>query len=137
MWRGLHFYIIPPKTQVQSRDSLPNVTSVCVLITMHVCGCVHRLCYTIIATLLQVVVVTFTASCCTVSTTLADSSCNFRGFMHNFSPGLSCSCHGFVLHCQQGSSLDLLDNPPSFCQLSSHCLLFSTTPLILHAFTFV
>ena len=28
-----------------------------------------------------------------------DSSCNFRGFMHNFSPGLSCSCHGFMLRC--------------------------------------
>ena len=47
MWRGLHFNIIPPKTQVQSRDSLPNVTSACVLITMHVCGCVQRLCYTV------------------------------------------------------------------------------------------
>ena len=65
-----------------------------------------------------------------------DSSCNFCGFVHNFSPGLSCSCHGFVLHCQHGSSLDLLDNPSSFCQLSSDCLLCSTTR-ILHAFTLV
>ena len=98
-----------------------------------------------------------------------DSSCNFRGFMHNlsqgpssnshssvqhhhcdsspscsynicsfvhdFSLGLSCSCHSFMLHCQHGSSLDLLDNPPSFCQPSSDHLPHSTTPRILHAFT--
>ena len=38
---------------------------------------------------------------------------------------------GFMLHCQHGSSLDILDNPPSFCQLSSDCLLCSTTPLVL------
>ena len=42
-WSPLQYYTA--KTQVQSRDSLPNVTSACVLITMHVCGCVHRLCY--------------------------------------------------------------------------------------------
>ena len=97
-------------------------------------------CSTIIATLLQVFLVTFMASCCTVSTTLFlilhvtfTASCQ----KHNFSPGLSCSCHGFVLHCQHGSSLDLLDNPPSFCQLSSDCLLCSTTPRILHASTLV
>ena len=65
-----------------------------------------------------------------------DSSCNFCGFINNFSPGLSCSCHGLVLHCQHGSSLDLLDNPSSFCQLSSDCLLCSTTR-ILHAFILV
>ena len=43
-----------------------------------------------------------------------DPSSNFSGFMHDFSPGFSCSCHGFVLHCQHGSSLNLLDNLPSF-----------------------
>ena len=73
-------------------------------------------------------VVTFVASCYTVSTTLSDPSCNLRGFVHDFSPSLSCSCHGFVLHCQHGSSLDLLDNLPSFCQPSSDRLPRSTTP---------
>ena len=82
-------------------------------------------CSTIIATLLQVFFVTFTASYCQHDS-FPDSSCNFRGFIHNFSPGLSCSCHGFMLHCQHGSSLDLLDNLPSFCQLSSDCLLCSS-----------
>ena len=83
-------------------------------------------------------VVTFAALCCTVSTTLPDPLCNFRGFVHDFSPGPSlCSCHGFVLHCQHGSSLNLFDNPPSFCQLSPDCLPRSTTPRILHVFTLV
>ena len=58
----------------------------------------------------------------------SDPSCNFGGFVHDFSPGLSCSCHDFVLHCQHGSSLDVLDNPPSFCQPSSDRLPRSTTP---------
>ena len=89
----------------------------------------------ILATLLQVFIVNFVASCCTVSTTLPDPSYNFCGFVHDFSPGLSCSCHGFVLHCQHGSSLKLLNYLPSFCQLSSDCLPHSTTPRILHAFT--
>ena len=68
-----------------------------------------------------------------------DPSCNFRGFVHDFSLGLSFSCHGFVLHCHHGSSLIFLDNPPYFCQLSSDCLCLprSTTPGILHVFTFV
>ena len=65
-----------------------------------------------------------------------DPSCNFCSFMHDFSLGLSCSCHGFVLHCQHSSSLNLLDNLPSFCQLSSDCLPHSTTQ-ILHAFSLV
>ena len=66
-----------------------------------------------------------------------DPSRNFCGFVNDFSLGLSCSCHDFVLHCQHGSSLNLLDNPPSFCQLSSDCLPHSTTLRILHAFTLV
>ena len=53
----------------------------------------------------------------------SDPSCNLHGFMHDFSPGLSCSCHGFMLHCQHGSSLYLLDNLPSFCQPSFDRLL--------------
>ena len=63
-----------------------------------------------------------------------DPSCNIRGLqlMHGFSPGLSYSCHGFVLHCQHGSSLHLLDNLPSFCQLSFDRLPRGTTPRILH-----
>ena len=61
-------------------------------------------------------------------------SCNFHSFVHNFSTGLSCSCHSFMLHCQHGSSLNLLDNPPSFCQLSSDFLPRNTTQ-ILHVFT--
>ena len=73
---------------------------------------------------------------CTVSTTLPDPSCNFRDFVH-FSPDLSCSCHGFVLHCQHSSSLNLLDNPPLFCQLSFDCLPPSTTPRILQALTLI
>ena len=64
-----------------------------------------------------------------------DPSYNFCGFMHDLSPGLSCSCHSFVLHFQHGSSLKLLDYPPSFCQLFSDCLPHSTTPRILHMFT--
>ena len=55
-------------------------------------------CSTIITTLLEVFLVTFVASCCTVRTTLPDPSCNFYSFVHNLSPGLSFSCHGFVLH---------------------------------------
>ena len=65
-----------------------------------------------------------------------DPSCNLHGFMHDFSPGLSFSCHGFVLQCQHSSSLDLLDTPPSFCQLSSDCLPRCTTR-ILHTFTLI
>ena len=64
-----------------------------------------------------------------------DPSYNFHGFMHDFSLGLSCTCHSFVLHCQHSCSVKLLDNPPSFCQLSSDCFPHSTTPRILHAFT--
>ena len=94
-------------------------------------------CNTIIAILLQVVLVTFAALYCTVSTTL------FWIFHVTFaascttSLGLSYSCHGFVLHCQHGSSLDLLDNPPSFCQSCSDLLPHSTTPRILRMFTVV
>ena len=65
-----------------------------------------------------------------------DSSCNFCGFVHDFSLGLSCSCHGFMLHCQHDSSLNLHDDLPSVCQLSSDCLPCSTTR-ILHVFTLV
>ena len=89
----------------------------------------------ILATLLQVFLVNLAALCCTVSMTLFQilhitfvASCTT-------SLGLSCSCHGFILHCQHGSSLKLLDNMPSFCQLSSDCFSCSTTPQILHAFT--
>ena len=68
------------------------------------------LCSTIISTLLQVFLVTFTALCCTVSTTLFQilHVLNFGSFVHYFSPDLSCSCHGFVLHCQHGFSLTFL-----------------------------
>ena len=34
--------MVSTETQVQSCDSLPTVTSVCVLITMCMCGSVHR-----------------------------------------------------------------------------------------------
>ena len=76
----------------------------------------------ILATLLQVFLVNFAASYRTVSLTL------FR-ILHITLAALahSCSCHGFVLYCQHGSSLDLLDNPPSFCQPSSDRLPRSTT----------
>ena len=72
-------------------------------------------------------------SCCTVSTTL------FRILQVTFAA--SCTTFLWVLrvavtHCQHGSSLKLFDNPPSFCQLSSDCLLHSTTRT-LHAFTLV
>ena len=86
-------------------------------------------CSSIIATLLQVVLVNlrcFVLHC--QHDSFSDPSCNFCGFVYNFSPGLSCSCHGFMLHCQHGSSLDLLDNPPSFCQPSSDHLPRSTIP---------
>ena len=69
-----------------------------------------------------------------------DPSRNFRGFVQDFSSGLSCQVvvtPGFVLHCQHGSSLSLLDNTLSFCQLSSDCLPHSTTPQILQVFTLV
>ena len=107
----------------------------------------------ILATL-QIFLVNFTASCCSVKTTLPDPSCNFRGFMlhrqhahfpdpsynfsgfmHDFSLGLSCSCHSLVLHCQHGYSVKSLVNLLSFCQLSSDYFTRSTTPRILHAFT--
>ena len=68
---------------------------------------------------------------------LPDPSCNFHSFVHDFSLGLSCSCHGFMLHYQHSSSLNFLDNPSSFCQLSSDCLPSNTTPWILHTFTLV
>ena len=73
-------------------------------------------CCNVSTTLFWILYVTFAASCCTVSTTQSfpDPSYNFRSFMQDFSPGLSCSCHSFVLHCQHSSSLKLLDNPPSF-----------------------
>ena len=65
-------------------------------------------------------------------------SCNFVAasctiFLLVFHVAVTAS---FVLHCQHGSSLNLLDNLPSFCQLSSDCLPRSTTR-ILHAFTLV
>ena len=93
----------------------------------------------IIAALLQVFLVTCAVSCYTVSMTLfsLDPSCNFHGFVHDFSLGLLYSCHCFVLHTQHNSSLDLLDNPPSFCQPSSDRLPRSTTPRILHVFILV
>ena len=73
-------------------------------------------CCNVSMTLFRILYVTFTASCCTVSTiqSFLDPSYNFRGFVQDFSSGLSCTCHGFVLHCQHSSSLKLLDNPPSF-----------------------
>ena len=100
-------------------------------------------CCSVSTSLFRIHYVTVTASYCTVSTTLfrilhitfTAPSYNFHGFVHDFSLGLSCSCHGFVLRCQHGSSLNLLDNPPSFCQLSSDCFPHSTTLRILHAFT--
>ena len=76
------------------------------------------LCCTVSMTPLQILHVTFRASCMTPL-------------------GASCSCHGLMLHCQHGFSLNLLDNLPSFCQLFSDCLLRSTTPQILHTFTLV
>ena len=81
----------------------------------------------ILATLLQVSrkFRGFVLQCQHVS--FPDPSYNFRGFPHDFSPGQSSSCHSFILHCQHGSSLKLLDNPPSFCQLSSDCFPRSTT----------
>ena len=74
------------------------------------------LCSTIITTLLQVFLVTFVALCCTVSMTLLRilHVTFMASLMHYFSLGVSCSCHGFVLHCQHSSSLNLLDNPPFF-----------------------
>ena len=100
-------------------------------------------CCSVSMSLLQILYITFTASYCTVSKTLFrilhitfTASCTtFLGFVHDFSPGLSCSCHSFILHCQHGSSVKFLVNPPSFCQLYSDCFPRSTTPRILHAFT--
>ena len=89
-------------------------------------------CSTIIATLLEVFLVTFVASCCTVRTTLfrilhvifVASCMTFLRVFHLAVMALCCTI-----------SLNLLDNPPSFCQLSSDCLLHSTTPRVLHTFT--
>ena len=74
---------------------------------------------TIIATLPQVFLVTFAASCCNVSTTLFRILHVTLRLRARLFLGLSYSYHGFVLHCQHGSSLDL-DNPPSFV---SHLLI--------------
>ena len=92
-------------------------------------------CSTIIATLLEVFLVTFVASCCTVRITLfqilhvtfAASCMTFLRVFHLAVTALCCTQHS--------SSLNLLDNPPSFCQLSSDCLLRSTTPRVLYMFT--
>ena len=84
-------------------------------------------CSTIIATLLQIFLVTFARRfrAALSARPYSDRSCNFRGFVHPTT--FSCSCHGFVLHCQHGSSLDLLDNLPSFYQPSSDRLTRSKT----------
>ena len=55
-------------------------------------------CSTIIVTLLQVFIVTFAALCCTFSMILPDPSCNFRGFVHDFSQGPLINSHGSVQH---------------------------------------
>ena len=70
------------------------------------------------ATLLQVFPVTFTASCCTVSTILPETSCTFCNFMHDFSHGPLSNSHGSVQHCHHDSSPSL---SCIFCGFMLHC----------------
>ena len=62
------------------------------------------------------------ASCCTVSTTLPDASCNFCGFVLDFSQGPSSNSHSSVQHYHRNSSTSLSCNFRSFvlhCQHNS------------------
>ena len=94
---------------------------------------------------------TFAASCYTLSTTFPDPSCNFRGFVHDFShgtssnshgsvqyyhrnssPSLSCNFRGFVLHCQHDSFLDPSCNFHGFVQDFSPGLSCSCQDFVLY-----